>query len=79
MAKMILTGWFGPALLLLFIALKLCGVITWSWWWVLAPGWLPIAAGLGVALACLLLLALISGFQQAIRHFQSLRNRTTDN
>ncbi len=28
---------------LLFIALKLCGVIDWSWWWVLAPFWIPVA------------------------------------
>jgi hypothetical protein len=27
----------GGALLILFIALKLCGVIDWSWWWVLSP------------------------------------------
>ncbi len=27
-----------PTLLtVLFIALKLCGVIDWSWWWVLSP------------------------------------------
>lgn len=24
-----------------FIVLKLCGVIAWSWWWVLAPFWIP--------------------------------------
>lgn len=24
-----------------FIVLKLCGVINWSWWWVLAPIWAP--------------------------------------
>lgn len=35
-------GFFG-ALTLLFIALKLTGYITWSWWWVLAPMWIPIA------------------------------------
>ena len=36
------------ALTLLFIALKLCSVIDWSWWWVLAPTWIPmtIAGGL---------------------------------
>lgn len=28
---------FVDALTLLFIALKLCGVITWSWVWVLSP------------------------------------------
>lgn len=26
-----------------FIVLKLCGVIKWSWLWVLAPTWIPIA------------------------------------
>jgi hypothetical protein len=26
-----------------FIILKLCGVINWSWWWVLSPLWIPIA------------------------------------
>ena len=32
-------GFFG-ALALLFIALKLLGVISWSWWWVLSPVWI---------------------------------------
>ena len=26
-----------------FIILKLCHVIDWSWWWVLAPFWIPFA------------------------------------
>lgn len=31
----------GPMFLLflLFLGLKLAGVITWSWWWVTAPLW----------------------------------------
>ena len=33
-----------PTLLLVaFIVLKLCGVIAWSWWWVLSPLWIPAA------------------------------------
>lgn len=28
-----------PALLLLFVGLKLTDVIDWSWWWVTAPIW----------------------------------------
>ena len=28
---------FLDLLTLLFIGLKLCGVINWSWWWVLSP------------------------------------------
>lgn len=26
----------------MFIALKLCGVIDWSWWWVLSPLWITV-------------------------------------
>ena len=28
---------------LIFIVLKLVGVINWSWWWVTSPLWLPLA------------------------------------
>jgi hypothetical protein len=31
---------------LIFLTLKLCGVIDWSWWWVTAPLWMPFALGL---------------------------------
>jgi len=30
-------------LLVAFVVLKLCHVIDWSWWWVLAPAWVPVA------------------------------------
>ena len=33
---------FAEALTLLFIALKLCGVINWSWAWVLCPLWISL-------------------------------------
>lgn len=33
---------FLDLLLILFIGLKLGGVITWSWWWVFAPIWIPV-------------------------------------
>ena len=36
-----------------FIVLKLCNVITWSWWWVLAPTWI------GVPLCVLLVVILV--------------------
>lgn len=35
-------GFFG-LLAILFIALKLTGVIGWSWWWITAPLWAPFA------------------------------------
>lgn len=33
---------FADLLLILFIGLKLAGVINWSWIWVLAPMWIPL-------------------------------------
>ena len=42
-------GFLG-LLALLFIGLKLTGYITWSWWWVLAPIWLPAVIGCAVLL-----------------------------
>ncbi len=43
-----------PTLLgLVFIVLKLCKVIDWSWWWVLSPFWT------GLALVLLFLVVLI--------------------
>jgi hypothetical protein len=35
-------GFFG-LLTIVFITLKLLGYITWSWWWVTAPIWGPLA------------------------------------
>jgi hypothetical protein len=34
---------FCDLLTVAFIVLKLTGVITWSWWWVLSPIWIPLA------------------------------------
>lgn len=31
---------FTGLLTIVFIILKLCGVIAWSWWWVLSPLWI---------------------------------------
>lgn len=33
---------FSGLLTITFIVLKLCGVISWNWIWVLAPMWIPI-------------------------------------
>lgn len=38
-------GFFG-ILTIVFIVLKLCKVITWSWLWVLAPLWIPLSIAL---------------------------------
>lgn len=36
-------GGLPTLLTVAFVVLKLCNVITWSWWWVLAPIWIPVA------------------------------------
>ena len=38
----------GPLSLLgiAFVVMKIMGYITWSWWWVLAPFWIPICLAL---------------------------------
>lgn len=38
------------------IVLKLVGVINWSWWWVLAPFWMPF----GLAIVILIIWLVIS-------------------
>lgn len=44
----------GSLLQVAFIVLKLCGVINWSWWWVLAPTWISILLVLIVIAAVLI-------------------------
>ena len=47
---------FVGLLTILFIGLKLGGVINWSWWWVLAPLWISailVVAVLGVVFGVL--------------------------
>lgn len=45
---------FSTVLFIVFLVLKLCGVISWSWWWVTAPLWGGAALGLLVAVPVLL-------------------------
>ena len=47
---------FGGLLQIAFIVLKLCKVINWSWWWVLAPTWISLIT---VIVCCILLWILI--------------------
>lgn len=47
-------------LLVTFIVLKLVGVISWSWIWVLSPFWIP--AGLGLLFWIILMITLGIGY-----------------
>lgn len=51
-------GFLG-LLAILFIGLKLTGHITWSWWWVLAPLWIPSVLVI-LFIVCLLIAAYIN-------------------
>ena len=45
------------------VILKLTGttaVATWSWWWVLAPLWLPVVFAIGIVLVLLLILLIVA-------------------
>jgi len=46
----------GGVLTVIFVVLKLLGLIKWSWLWVLSPMW--ISVGLGVLIGGILLLVL---------------------
>lgn len=41
-------------LLVVFIVLKLCNVIDWSWTWVLSPFWIPVIGVIGIIFIAIL-------------------------
>lgn len=43
-----------------FVTLKLCGVINWSWWWVTAPFWGVLAIVIVLVIASVLVSAAIN-------------------
>lgn len=47
------------ALGIVFVTLKLCNVIAWSWWWVTAPFWGGLVL-LFAVLACIAAFAVVS-------------------
>lgn len=50
---------FFGILALIFITLKLMGYIAWSWWWVLAPLWLPVTLLIGFAGICMVFIGIL--------------------
>ena len=47
-----------------FIVLKLVGTIDWSWWWVLAPFWGPLALLLVVGVIGAIVVGLITAIRR---------------
>ena len=46
---------FLELLTIVFVVLKLCKVIDWSWWWVLSPIWI----GWGLAIVIVIIIIII--------------------
>lgn len=42
-------------LFIVFLVLKLCKVINWSWWWVTAPLWIPAI----IVIICIILIKVL--------------------
>ena len=51
-------GWCG-VLTIVFVVLKLCKVIAWSWWWVLSPIWIPLAVVVAVVVVALIVIGVL--------------------
>lgn len=43
-----------------FAVLKLCGVISWSWWWVFSPIWIEFALFVLIIIIAVIVLILAS-------------------
>lgn len=49
-----------------FIVMKITEYITWSWWWVLAPFWIPVVIAVSLLFFVILLLAIIAAKEPTI-------------
>lgn len=54
---------FSGLLAIVFIVLKLCHVIDWSWWWVTAPLW----GSALIALVIILFVIVVLGIREALK------------
>lgn len=64
----------STALTIVFVLLKVFDKIDWSWWWVFAPMWLPLAVVFGVVGVALALYLLALGALEVVDWFYR-RNR----
>jgi len=54
--------WPYWTLFIIFLILKLTSVISWSWWWVTAPLWGPLAFVLAIAIGGVIIGILVVAF-----------------
>jgi predicted ferric reductase len=50
-----------------FVTLKLCGVINWSWWWVTCPFW----GGMALVVGILLIIGIVFLIRHCVRKYKS--------
>lgn len=43
-----------------FVVLKLIGVISWSWWWVLSPVWISLGLAIIIGVPIIILIILMN-------------------
>lgn len=60
---------FGTILFVVFLILKLCNVIDWSWLWVTAPLWIPFGLLIAILLIAFILApkAALDGFWKGLK------------
>lgn len=59
-----------------FVAFKLLGIITWSWWWVTAPFWGGFALVMAIFLTVLFGAVIVSFLAALIDHMLSKKGKT---
>ena len=59
--KVVYKGVSFPMLLFItFLILKLTNVISWSWWWVTSPLWIPFGTGIVLLIFVVIILGLVA-------------------
>lgn len=61
----------GGLLLVALIVLKLTNVITWSWWWVISPIWIPAALVISVMIFAVIVYLCIMGIGNFIEWYKN--------
>lgn len=66
-------GSVNTILFVVFLVLKLCHVIDWSWWWVTAPVWIPIC--LLILIGLIVLLIIFINYLR-VKHYEHKLNKS---
>lgn len=53
---------------IVFLVLKLCSVINWSWWWVTAPLWMPVAIFVAVCVVVFVVAFVVGAIRYIIKN-----------